>query len=136
MRPDKKKYYLNIAKAVSERSTCLRVKCGAVIVVNDNIVATGYVGSPRDEPNCCDIGTCKREILNIQPGKNYEICESVHAEMNAFLHCGRERAFGGDVYIYIERIDGRKENHDGMCVMCSRMAKQVGIKNVFVEEVI
>ena len=133
---NKKEYYINIAKAVSERSTCLRVKCGAVIVVNDNIVGTGYVGSPRGELNCCDIGICKRDQLNIQPGKNYELCESVHAEMNAFLHSGRERAFGGDIYIYFERIDGKKEKHGGMCIICSRMAKQVGIKNTFIEEIV
>jgi len=40
-RPDKDQYYLNIAQAVSDRSTCLRAHCGAIIVQNDNIIATG-----------------------------------------------------------------------------------------------
>lgn len=136
MRPDKKTYYLDIAKAVSQRSTCIRVKCGAVIVVNDQIVSTGYVGSPRGEPNCCDVGICKRDQLNIKPGTQYELCNSVHAEMNALISAGRERAFGGILYIYLERLDGRKEKHGGMCIMCSRISKQCGIKETFIEEVV
>ncbi len=135
-RINKKEYYLNIAKAVSQRSTCLRVRCGTILVNNDQIVSTGYVGAPRGEPNCCDVGKCKRDELNIKPGQNYELCESVHAEMNALIHAGRERSFGGNLYIYLERLDGRKEKHGGMCVMCSRIAKQCGIKEIFIEEVV
>lgn len=135
-RPSKHNYYLGIAKAVSQRSTCLRLKCGAIIVVNDQIVSTGYVGSPRGEPNCCDVGVCERDRLNIPAGKNYELCKSVHAEMNAMLHAGRERAMGGSLYIYQERLDGRKEHHNGMCLLCSRMATQIGIEEVFYEEII
>ena len=67
-------YYMNIARAVSDGSTCLRRKYGAVIVKNDCIVATGYNGSPRGEENCCDLGTCYREEHNIPSGSNYELC--------------------------------------------------------------
>ena len=52
-------YYLNVAKSVSLRSTCLVRQYGAVIVKNSEIVSTGYNGSPRGEVNCCDIGFCK-----------------------------------------------------------------------------
>jgi len=52
-----------IAKAVAERSTCLRAKVGAIIVKDDTIIATGYVGSARGEPNCCDVGECERMKL-------------------------------------------------------------------------
>ena len=55
-RPDKDHYYLDIAQAVAKRSTCLRRQYGAVIVKNDEIIATGYNGSPRGETNCCDTG--------------------------------------------------------------------------------
>ena len=60
-RIDKKAYYLNIAKTVAARSTCLRRQYGAVIVRDDEIIATGYNGAPRGEANCCDVGTCWRE---------------------------------------------------------------------------
>ncbi len=41
-RRDKINYYLDIAKTVSERSTCLMRRYGAIIVKNDNILSTGF----------------------------------------------------------------------------------------------
>ena len=46
IRTDKENYYLDIAETVSERGTCLRRNFGAIIVQNDEIVATGYNGAP------------------------------------------------------------------------------------------
>ena len=39
-RIDKINYYLDIAKVVASRSTCLRKKSGSVIINNDEIIAT------------------------------------------------------------------------------------------------
>lgn len=130
MRISKKNYYLNIACEVAQRSTCLRRKYGAVIVKNDSIISTGYNGSPRGEANCCDIGTCDRERLQIKPGERYELCKSVHAEMNACLHAGRERAMGGTLYLI--GIDGKTGQTIAgePCVMCARILKQCGIERV------
>ena len=52
----KENYYLDIAETVLERSTCLRRQYGAIIVRNDEIVASGYNGAPRGRKNCCDLG--------------------------------------------------------------------------------
>ena len=54
----KENYYLDIAETVLERSTCLRRQYGAIIVRNDEIVASGYNGAPRGRKNCCDLGYC------------------------------------------------------------------------------
>ena len=78
-RIDKNNYYLDMAEAALERSTCLRRKWGAVIVKDDEIISTGYNGAPRGRKNCTDIGTCIREELNIPRGERYELCRSVHA---------------------------------------------------------
>lgn len=51
-RVDKNNYYLDIAEAVLERSTCIRRAFGAVIVKNDEIISTGYNGAPRGRKNC------------------------------------------------------------------------------------
>ena len=64
-RKDKMNYYLDIAEAVLERGTCIRRKFGAVIVQNDEIISTGYVGAPRGRLNCSDLGYCMREELNM-----------------------------------------------------------------------
>ena len=67
-RSNKDEYYLDIAASVAKRSTCLRRRYGAVIVNNDEIIATGYNGSPRGEKNCCDTGECWREAHHIPHG--------------------------------------------------------------------
>ena len=56
MRRDKYNYYLDIAQTVAERGTCLRRNYGAIIVKNDEIISTGYVGAPRGRQNCSDLG--------------------------------------------------------------------------------
>ena len=86
----KEAYYLSIAAQVARRSTCLRRQYGAVIVNHDEIVATGYNGAPRGEPNCCDVGECYREAHGIPHGEQYEKCVAVHAECNAIISASRK----------------------------------------------
>ena len=88
-RVSKINYYLDIAETVSERSTCLRKRYGAIIVKNDVIVSTGYNGAPRGRKNCSDIGSCMRDTLNIPRGERYELCRSIHAEANAIIAAAR-----------------------------------------------
>lgn len=75
-RMSKEDYYLGIAEAVAQRSTCLRRKYGCVIVNNDEIISTGFNGAPRGEANCCDLGVCKRDELGVAKGERYELCLS------------------------------------------------------------
>lgn len=85
-RISKTEYYLNIAAAVAQRSTCIRRQYGAVIVNNDEIIATGYNGSPRGEENCCESGNCWRELNNVPHGERYEVLQicSRRTECNYF----------------------------------------------------
>ena len=76
MRRDKVNYYLDLAEIVSQRGTCLRRRYGAVIVKNDEVVSTGYVGSPRGRKNCTDLGFCIRQKLQIPRGERYELCHN------------------------------------------------------------
>ncbi len=71
-RRDKVNYYLDLAKMVAQRSTCLRRHYGAVIVKNDEVIATGYVGAPRGRKNCNDVGECIRQKMAIPRGERYE----------------------------------------------------------------
>ena len=72
-RIEKENYYLDIAQTVLERSTCLRRRYGAIIVRNDEIVATGYNGAPRGRKNCSDLGLCVREQMCVPLGERYEL---------------------------------------------------------------
>lgn len=129
MRLSKDQYYLNIADAVSERSSCLRRKYGAVIVKDDQIVGTGYNGSSRGEPNCCDLGSCPRESLGVPKGERYELCEAIHAEDNAVLSAGRERTLGATIYIVGRNSDGSLASSKP-CKMCRRKLINAGVARV------
>ena len=95
----KDEYYLNIALAVSKRSTCLKRHYGCVIVNNDEIIATGYNGSPRGEDNCCDVyDECPRKNVEHNSG-DYSGCSSVHAEQNAMLSASRRDMIGATLYL-------------------------------------
>jgi len=102
MRPSKEKYYLNIAKEVAQRSTCFRVKIGTIIVRDDVVLATGYVGAPRKTKDCFERENCLRDQLKIPHGQRYELCRSVHSEMNCLINAARSGAsvFRGDMFIY------------------------------------
>ena len=126
----KEAYYLSIAAEVAKRSTCLRRQYGAVIVKNDEIVATGYNGAPRGDPNCCDEGSCWRERNNIPHGEQYEKCVAVHAEANAIISASRNEMIGSTLYLYgFEGFDKPIDNPEP-CIMCNRLIKNAGIEHV------
>ena len=93
-RRDKVNYYLDLAEVVSQRCTCIRRHYGAVIVKNDEVISTGYVGAPRGRKNCSDIGECIRTKMKIPRGERYEMCRSVHAEANAIIRAWKDEMIG------------------------------------------
>lgn len=135
MRPSKDDYYLEIARAVSRRSTCLRRHYGAVIVANDEIIATGYNGSARGQANCCDVRQCFREGCEHNDG-NYGACPAVHAEMNALLSAARSETIGAE--LYLAGYDCEEERRIlgfeiEPCPVCTRMIANAGIVEVVTE---
>lgn len=131
-RPSKTEYYLGIAKAVSSRGTCLRRRFGAVVVKDDRIVSTGYAGAPRGRKNCCDLGTCFRMENNIPSGQRYELCRSVHAEMNAIISASKEELEGGVMYLVGVEPDGTYTPNADCCSMCKRVIINAGIRYVVI----
>lgn len=137
LRIGKDEYYLDIALAVSKRSTCLKRHYGCVIVKDDIIIATGYNGSPRGEENCCDRGECKR--ANAARYSGYENCDSVHAEQNALIATSRDRLLDSTVYLACEGLGAfatndliyfEEDKNPVPCPLCSRMLKNAGVKRV------
>lgn len=134
-RRDKVNYYLDIAETVLERSTCLRLHYGAIIVKNDEILSTGFNGAPRGRANCNDLGYCIREQLKVPSGERYELCRSVHAEANAIISAPRDRMIGSTLYLAChnaktgEIVGGRSS-----CAMCKRLVINAGISKVIIRE--
>lgn len=132
-RTDKENYYLDIADAVLERSTCLRRKYGAIIVRNDEIISTGYNGAPRGRKNCSDLGSCMREKLGIPSGERYELCRSVHAEANAIISASRRDMIGATIYLVGRDAKTNELLTEAMsCSMCKRQIINAGIFRVII----
>ena len=132
-RTSKENYYLDIADAVLNRSTCLRRKYGAIIVRNDEILSTGYNGAPRGRANCCELGYCVREQMQVPRGERYELCRSVHAEANAIISAARRDMLGGTLYLVGRDAKTHELLADTMpCSMCKRHIINAGITQVVV----
>jgi len=127
-RPEKEEYYMSIAKQIAQRSTCIRRRYGAVIVREDNIIAAGYIGSPRGTPNCIDLGKCTQE-----KGKSADqsFCRGVHAEINAIINAARAgtSVLGGVMYLYGEDKDGNVI-YGKPCKLCRRVIVNAGITEI------
>lgn len=133
MRKDKINYYLDIAEVTLERGTCLRRNFGAIIVKNDEVIATGYVGAPRGRKNCCDLKYCTREKLNIPRGERYELCRSVHAEQNAIISAERNKMIDSTLYLVGKNYEDNSYVENAMpCALCKRMIINAGIKQVII----
>ena len=134
-RRDKVNYYLDLAETVSRRSTCLRKSYGAVIVKNDEVTSTGYVGAPRGRKNCTDMGICIRQQLNIPRGERYELCRSVHAEANAIISASRDKMIGSNLYLAGRDVEtGAYVVNSSCCSMCKRMVINAGIARVYIRD--
>ena len=134
-RRDKINYYLDIADTVSKRSTCLRRIYGAIIVKNDEIVATGYNGAPRGRKNCTDLGFCARKMLNVPSGERYELCRSVHAEANAIISAARRDIVGGTLYLVgRDAQTGELLSDATSCSMCRRQIINSGLERVVIRK--
>src|SRR5262245_60276095 len=88
-------YFMRIAEVVASRATCDRKHVGAVIVVNNTVVSTGYNGSPRGMPHCDEAG---HELKDL--GGRISCVRTTHAELNAIIQAARTgaRIEGGTLF--------------------------------------
>ncbi|QAT38976.1 cytidine/deoxycytidylate deaminase family protein [Clostridium sp. JN-9] len=131
----KQNYYLDICETVLERGTCLRRNFAAIIVKQDEIISTGYTGAPRGRLNCCDIGKCRREELNVPRGTRYELCRSVHAEQNAIISARRQDMIGAAMYLVGREVkSGEYVQNASPCSLCKRFIINSGIEKVIIRD--
>ncbi len=117
-------YFMRISRMVSERSTCLHRKVGALIVRENRILATGYNQPPSGFPHCDSIG-CIRDALSIASGKNQEICFGLHAEQNALMQAAKFGISTRGATIYVTTKP---------CSVCARLIINAGIVRVVYEQ--
>jgi len=123
-RPSWDEYFLRFAEDARSRSTCLRRSVGAVIVVDKNIVATGYNGAPKGIAHCAEVG-CVREAQGVKSGERHELCRGLHAEQNAIIQAAYHgtRIRGGTLYCTTSP-----------CSICAKMLINAGIARVVYSE--
>jgi dCMP deaminase len=134
----KNEYYLNIAREVSKRATCLSTHFGCLIVRDDQIISTGYNGAPRKTKDCYELGNCLRRKMNIPSGQQYELCRSVHAEQNAIINAARAGVslLGGEMYLYGEKVLGGEVSllKAYPCFICKKMILNAGINTIIAND--
>ncbi len=119
-RPSWEEYFMDIARLVSRRSTCLRRQVGAVIVKDKNILATGYNGTPSGITHCSETG-CLREQLKIPSGERHELCRGLHAEQNVIVQAAKHGINIDGATLYCT---------NSPCIICSKMIINAGIKRI------
>jgi Deoxycytidylate deaminase len=119
-RPSNDEYFMSMAELVSQRSTCVRRKVGAVVVKDKHILSTGYNGSPKGTKHCEELG-CIRDQMNIPSGTRHELCRGVHAEQNAVAQAAYFGVSVKDATIYTTTFP---------CSMCAKILINSGIKEV------
>jgi len=121
-RPSWDKYFMEIAKLVATRSTCLRRKVGAVIVKDRHILSTGYNGTPKGITHCEVVG-CLREKLKVPAGERHELCRGLHAEQNALLQAALYGISLKEATLYCTNQP---------CIICAKMLINAGIKEIVI----
>ena len=119
-RPSWDEYFMELAKVVAKRSTCIRQKVGAIIVKDKRILATGYNGAPSGMDHCLDIG-CLREKLKVPSGERQELCRGLHAEQNAIIQAAKFGICIEGSILYTTHCP---------CITCAKMIINAGIKKV------
>lgn len=110
-RPSWDEYFLGFAKQAATRGTCDRKQVGAVVTLNNRLIATGYNGSPKGMPHCDDVGHTMKEIDG-----RMSCVATIHAECNAL---GDAKGLGDTVYVTVMP-----------CFRCAQMIVQHGITRV------
>ena len=123
-RPTWEEYFLEVMHALQKRATCDRGKCACVIVKDNQILCTGYVGAPAGLPHCDDVGHLIRASVEVD-GKLHDHCiRTVHAEQNAICQAAKRGVAIDGATIYVGMTP---------CRTCAMLLISCGIKKVIAE---
>ena len=112
MRPDWDSYFMKIAFAVSERSTCDRALVGAVLVRDKRILTTGFNGSPAGQEHCDEAG----HLL-----VNGHCIRTIHAETNSIIQAALHGVSTRRATCYVTHLP---------CINCTKVLINAGITRI------
>lgn len=123
-RPDWDHYFMEIASVVATRSTCMRRRVGALLVLNKRILSTGYNGAPSGLSHCLEVG-CLREQLKVPSGERHELCRGLHAEQNAIIQAAVHGVAIKGAILYCTHYP---------CAVCAKMLVNAGVSSLLLAE--
>src|SRR3989338_8819925 len=88
-RPSWDMYFLNIMQEVGRRGTCDRGRTGCVVVRNNHILVTGYVGSPSGIKHCDEVGHELKKTVHEDGAVTTHCVLTAHAEQNAICQAAK-----------------------------------------------
>jgi dCMP deaminase len=112
MRPDWDSYFMKIAYAVSERSTCDRAFVGCVLVQDKRILTTGFNGSPKGQPHCDEEGHLIVDDHCVR---------TIHAETNAIIQAALHGVSTKGATCYVTHFP---------CLNCTKALINAGIERL------
>ena len=112
MRPNWDSYFMKIALAVSERSTCDRAMVGCVLVREKRILTTGFNGSPTGQAHCDEIGHLMVDGHCVR---------TIHAETNAIIQAALHGVSTRDAICYVTHLP---------CINCTKALINAGIARI------
>ena len=125
VRPSWDEYFMELARAAAKRATCDRGRSGCVIERNNQILVTGYVGSPKGLPHCDDVGHQMKTLTNEDGSQSQHCVRTAHAEQNAIVQAAKLGIAidGGTLYCKMTP-----------CAVCAKMIINSGIIRVVCEK--
>ncbi|HPF09261.1 MAG: cytidine/deoxycytidylate deaminase family protein [Candidatus Cloacimonetes bacterium] len=121
-RPSWQEYFMQMAILASKRSTCLRRAVGAVLVRDNQVISTGYNGSPKHTAHCEKTG-CLRQQLQVPSGEKHELCRGVHAEQNAIIQAAINGSSTRGTTLYCTHQP---------CSICARLIINAEIRTIYI----
>ena len=121
IRPEWDEYFFGIMDAVAVRATCDRGRSGCVIVLDNRIIATGYVGAAPGLLHCDEVGHEMIERINSDGSRSKHCIRTAHAEENTIVQAARFGVSLKGATLYCNMTP---------CYTCAKMIITAGIKRV------
>lgn len=120
-RPSWDDYFLEMVDAIAKRSTCDRGRAGTVITKNNQVLASGYSGSPAGFPHCDDVGHQMKKMLHADGSITQHCVRTVHSEQNAIVQAARHGVSIENSVVYTRMTP---------CRTCAMLLINSGVKKV------
>lgn len=126
-RPSWDEYFMEIMHTVSKRATCDRGRSGCVIAKDNQLLVSGYVGSPVGLKHCDEDGHIIKKVMHIDEGDRIsEHCvRTVHAEQNAICQAAKRGISIDGATLYCRMTP---------CRTCAMLIINCGIKRIVCEK--